>query len=151
MISRLGPFNRSAFSGMCRTRDCWPFSLSRQPRARRGRLLRSGVLTFAFLAGADWLERAWRRPAGIDVGEVQRVKLRPKDVALGSQRAMRFILFLARVRVLHNPGEGEVRVFGHLREAAGEIVETAGKPGVKSAESIDAKGDELARKEFRER
>src|ERR1700730_11549200 len=96
MISRLGPFNRRAFSGMCRTRDCWSFSLRRQPTARRGRLLSSGVLMFAFLAGTDWFERAWRRPAGIDVSEVQRIELRPKDVALGSQCAMRFVLFLAR-------------------------------------------------------
>src|SRR5882762_5590058 len=144
MISRLGPFNRSAFSGMCRTRACWPFSFRRQPRARRGRLLSSGVLTFAFLGGTDWFERTRRWPAGIDVGEVQRIELRPKDVALGSQRAMRFVLFLARARVLHNPGESEVRVFGRLRKAAGEIIEAAGKPGIISAESIDAKGDKLA-------
>src|ERR1700730_4797201 len=144
MISRLGPFNRRAFAGMCRTRDCWPFSLRRQPMARRGRLVRSGVLTFAFLAGGDWFERAWRRPAGINVGEVQRIELRPKDVTLGSQCAMRFLLFLARARVLHNPGESEVCDLGRRREAAGEIIEAAGKPGIISAESIDAKGDELA-------
>src|ERR1700730_1584535 len=143
MISRLGPFNRRAFSGMCRTRDCWPFSLRRQPTARRGRLLRSGVLTLAFLGRTDWFERARRRPAGIDVGEVQRIELRPKDVTLGSQRTVRFVLFLGRACMLHNPGESEVSVFGRLREAAGEIVEAAGKPGIVSAESIDAKGDEL--------
>src|ERR1700674_2365968 len=125
MISRLGPFNRSAFSGMCKTRDCWLFSLRRQPTASRGRLLRSGVLMFAFLAGTDWSERARRWPAGINVREVQRIELRPKDVTLRSQRTVRFVLFLARARVLHNPGESEVCVFGRLREATGEIVEAA--------------------------
>src|ERR1700704_3151050 len=124
MISRLGPFNRSARSGMCRTRHGCPFSLRRHPSARRGRLLRSGVLTFAFLTGTYWLERAWRRPAWIDVSEGQRIELRPKNVTLGSQGGMGLVLFLARTCVLHNPGEGEVGVFGRLRKAAGEIVKT---------------------------
>src|SRR5467141_3414479 len=96
MISRLGPFNRSARSGMCRTRDGWPFSLRRQPTARRGRLLSSGVLTFAFLAGTYWFEGAGRRPAWINVGEVQRIELRPENVTLSSQGGMGLVLFVAR-------------------------------------------------------
>src|SRR5580692_1140351 len=122
MISRLGPLSRRAFSGMCRTRDGWLFSLSRQPTASRGRLLSSGVLTFYFLGRVGGPEGARRRPAGADVGEVQSVELRPQNVALRSKRAVGLVLFLARPRMLHDPVEGEVRIFRRLRKPAGEIV-----------------------------
>src|ERR1700676_653606 len=144
IISRLGPFNRKARSGMCRTRNGWFFSLRRQPRARHGRLWRSGIIASPSLRGWRWFEGARRRPAGVYVGEVEGVKLCPENVTFGAQGGVGLVLFLARASVFHNPGKSEVGIFGRLREAAGEIIEAAREPGIVSAEGFDAKGNELA-------
>ena len=88
-----------------------------------------------------WDEGAGWRPGGLDVGEVEGVELGPEDVALGAEGGVGVFLFGARVRVLDDPGEGEVGVFGGLGQAAGEIVEAAGEPGVVLAQAIDAQRD----------
>src|SRR5882672_2966809 len=140
-ISRLGPLRRRARSGMSRTR-CWLFSPRRQPGARRGRLFSSGgmVSSSRILCGP---ECARGRPARIDVGKVEGVELSPEDVALGAQGGVRGVLFQARVRVLDNPGKGKIGVLGSLRQAASEIIEAAGKPGIVFAKPVHAKCDEL--------
>src|SRR6267143_3586465 len=63
---------------------------------------------------------------------------------------MGLVLILARACVLYNPGEREICVFVRLRQAARKIVEAAGEPRIVLAESIDAQGNELARKKFSE-
>src|SRR6185369_4970550 len=52
--------------------------------------------------------------------------------------------------MLHYVGQGEVGVFGSLREAASEVVEAAGKPGVVLAQAIDAQSDQFFREHFGE-
>src|ERR1700757_4856971 len=64
-----------------------------------------------------WLKGAGGRPAGIHVSEIESVELRPENVAFGSQSGVSFVLFFARAGMLHNPGQGELAVFGSLREA----------------------------------
>src|SRR5258708_38247418 len=147
-ISRLGPLRRKARSGMSRTR-CWLFSPRRQPGARRGRLFSSGCIVSSsrFPSG---LEGAGGRPTRIDVGKIEGVQLSPEDVALGAQRGMGQILFRARARVSHDPGESKFGVFRSLRETAGKIVETAGEPGVVLAEAIHAQNDQFFGEEFGE-
>src|SRR6266403_6062105 len=140
-ISRLGPLRRRARSGMSRTR-CWLFSPRRQPGARRGRLFRSGVI-LAFSRVLCGLEGAGGRPPGIDVGKVEGVELGPEDVALGTQGGVGGVLLRAGVRVFYDPGESELGVLGSLRQAAGEIIEAAGKPRVVFAKPVHAKCDEL--------
>src|SRR5260370_24677127 len=147
-ISRLGPLRRKARSGMSRTR-CWLFSPRRQPGARRGRLFSSGCIVSSsrFPSG---LEGPGGGPAGIDVGKIEGVQLSPEDVALGAQRGMGQILFRARTRVSHDPGESKFGVFRSLRETAGKIVEAAGEPGVVLAEAIHAQNDQFFGEEFGE-
>src|SRR5712692_5403511 len=147
-ISRLGPFRRSARSGISKTR-CWLFSPRRHPGARRGRLFGSGgiVSSSRFLCG---LEGAGGRPAGIDIRKIEGVKLGPEDVALGTQRGVGQILFRGRARVFYDPGQGEFGVLRSLRETAGEIVEAAGEPGIVLTEAIHAQDDQFSREEFSE-
>ena len=59
--------------------------------------------------------------------------------------------FFARAGVFHDPGEGEFGVFGSLRQAAGEIVETAGEPGIVLAQAVHAQRDEFVGEKFGER
>ena len=49
-------------------------------------------------------ERSGRRPAGHNVGVVQRVELCPEDVALGAQGVVGRVLFGAGAGVLDDPG-----------------------------------------------
>src|SRR5258708_5548125 len=145
-ISRLGPFKRRARSGISSTR-CSLLSPRRQPGARRGRLFSSGGIRTPsrFLRR---LEGAWGRPAGINVSKIEGVKLSPENVALGAQRGVRQVLLRARVRVFHDPSQSEFGVFGSLREAAGEIVETSGEPGIVLAHAVHPQGNEFVRKKF---
>src|SRR5450755_2424404 len=104
--------------------------------ASRGRLFSSGVITFAFSDGIIRFEGTWRRPARIDVGEIQRIELRPQNVTFGPQGCMGLVLFLSGAGVLHHPGESEVSVFRCLRKASSEVVEAAGEPGIIHAKCI---------------
>src|SRR5437016_4952854 len=121
---------------------CWLLSPRRHPGARCGRLFSSGgiVSSSRFLCR---LEGPRGRPAGIDISKIERVKLSPENVALGTQRGVRQILFCARVRVFHDPRKGEFGVFWSLPQTASEIVETAGQPGIVLAQAVHAKGNQL--------
>src|SRR5712671_5719163 len=94
----------------------------------------------AFLIGD---ESAGWRPAGIYVGKVESVELGPQYVALGAQGGVGLVLLLARVGALDYPREGEVGVLGSLREAAGEIIESAREPRIKLTQAIHAQHDQF--------
>src|SRR5216684_3597444 len=136
----------SARSCISKTR-CWLFSPRRHPGARRGRLFGSGgiVSSSRILCG---LEGAGGRPAGIDISKIEGVKLGPENVALGTQRGVGQFLFRAGARVFHDPRQGELGVLRSLGETAGEIVQSAGEPGVVLAHAIQAKSDEFVGEEF---
>jgi len=76
------------------------------------------------------VEGAGRGPAGLDVSEVKGVEHGPEDIALSAERGVGGVLFFASASVLHDPGQGEVGIFGSLREAASEIVEPRLEPGI---------------------
>src|SRR5260370_10793561 len=133
-VSRLGPFRRSARSGMSSTR-CWLVPPRRHPGARRGRLFRSGGIVSSSrllcgLKGTRW------RPARIDVSKIEGVELSPENVTFGAEGGVSQILFRARARVFYDPCQGEVGVLGSLRESAGEIVGAARGPGIGQGDAV---------------
>src|SRR6266568_2374197 len=141
-ICRLGPLRRSARSGISKVccRSSFPFVREAGVSASRPR----DEACFANRAASRFLGRlegAGGRPAGIDVRKIESVELRPEDIALGAQRRVRLILFLARARVLNDPGESKLGVFGSLREATREIVETPREPWIVFAETVHSQGD----------
>src|SRR5579859_1860418 len=97
----------------------------------------------SFLGFQDWFERPWRGPAGLNVREIKGVELGPEDVALGAEGGVGFVLLFARCGVFDYPGKSEVGVFGSLRQASGEIVESAQEPGIVLAQTIHAQCDEF--------
>src|SRR5260370_25826514 len=97
------------------------------------------------------MEGARGRPAGIDVGEIESVELRPKNVALGAQGGMGRILFRTLSSASYDPGEREFGVVGSLRETAGKIIQASGEPGIVLAHAVHAQSDEFAGEEFGER
>ncbi len=98
----------------------------------------------------DGLEGAGRRPAGVHVRKIERIELRPQNIAFGAKRGMGKILLLAGAGVFHAVGESELSVFGGLREAALEIVERGNEPGIVLAHAVHAKGNEFVAEEFGE-
>ena len=50
-----------------------------------------------------------------------------------------------------HPGQSELRIFGSLRETAGEVIEACGKPGIKLAQPVHAQRDQALREKFGER
>src|SRR5215475_9501303 len=69
-----------------------------------------------------WLESPRGRPAGIHVGEVESVELCPENVAFRAEGGVSLVLLFARACMFHHPGQRELRVFGSLRKASGEVV-----------------------------
>ena len=62
-------------------------------------------------------ESAGGRPAGVHVSKIKRIELGPENVALRAQCGVRLVLLFAGVRVIYDPGQREVSVFGGLRQA----------------------------------
>src|SRR5579884_637994 len=58
--------------------------------------------------------RARRRPARLDVCVVNRIELRPQNVALGAQRAANQLLLLRSARIPRHPIDCEIYILGHL-------------------------------------
>src|ERR1700729_3475362 len=73
-------------------------------------------------------KRAGRRPAGLHVGEIERVELRPENVALVAQRLHGKFLLDPSLGVLTDIIDGEGGVFRSLRQARLEIVQAAREP-----------------------
>lgn len=51
-----------------------------------------------------WAKCAWWRPARIYVGVVEGIELGPENVALGAERVVGLLLFLASAGVFDDPG-----------------------------------------------
>src|SRR5579884_4147901 len=58
--------------------------------------------------------RPRRRPARLDVCVVNRIELRPQNVALGAQRAANQFLLLRSARIPRHPINREIYVLGYL-------------------------------------
>src|ERR1035438_3122515 len=124
----------------------------RHPVASRGMLASVNSATdspFAFVV-AD-LKRTRRRPARLDIGEIERVELRPQNVALIAQRLNHAILLGARGRMLEDILDGKRRVFRGLRQPCFKIIKPAGEPRIMLAQLLHAQRDQVARKKFCQR
>src|SRR6202140_2113638 len=64
-----------------------------------------------------------RRPARLDVSEIERVELRPENVALVAQCLDGALLLHARSGVIENVLKREGRIFGRLRQPRLKIIE----------------------------
>src|SRR6202140_6019706 len=64
-----------------------------------------------------------RRPARLDVSEIERVELRPENVALVAQCLDGAFLLSARSGVIENVLKREGRIFGRLRQPRLKIIE----------------------------
>src|ERR1700728_3557419 len=106
----------------------------RQPIARRGWLESSGG---AMLAALD-SKRARRRPSRLHVGEVERVELRPENVALVAQGLDRQLLLGSRLGIVEDIVHRELRILRRLIKPGLEIIETSRKPRIELPQLLDA-------------
>src|SRR5258706_5608949 len=93
-------------------------------------------------------ERSGRRPSRFDVGEVERIELRPQDVALVTQGLYRQPLFDASVRIVVNVVHRELRILWSLIESGLEVIQPSCQPRVMLAQFFHAQGNQLGRKQF---
>src|SRR5579862_5241420 len=97
-------------------------SAHRQPAARRGLLVLSGFAT-GVLCGSH--ERPRRRASWLYIGEIERVELRPQNLAFALQRSNHCFLLIASAGMICHPFEREMRVLGSLLQPSCKVVQTA--------------------------
>src|SRR5579872_440073 len=83
-------------------------------------------------------KRSGRRPTWLHVGEVHGIELRPENIALVAQRLDRQFLLGARLRMFADIVDRELCIFGSLRQASLEIVETSREPRIMLAQLLHA-------------
>src|SRR5258706_13000989 len=93
-------------------------------------------------------ERSGRRPSRFDVGEVERIELRPQDVALVTQGLYRQPLFDASLRIVVNVVHRELRILWSLIESGLEVIQPSCQPRIMLAQFFHAQGNQLGRKQF---
>src|SRR5208337_3805435 len=118
----------------------------RHPAANFGKLASLSSATFLLNS-----KSSRRRPARLDISEIERVKLRPKNVALVAQCLDDALLLGACSGVVEYVLDGEGSVFRSLRQPRLEIVERGSQPGIVLAHFLHAQRDQVARKKFGER
>jgi len=79
----------------------------------------------------------------MNVGKIEGIELRPKNVALRAESGVSQLLLFASASAFDDVVQRKFGILGSLREAAGEVIETAGEPGIMQAKAVHAKGDEL--------
>src|SRR5450631_310644 len=94
---------------------------------------------------------ARRRPAGLDISEIESVELRPKNVALVAQCLDDALLFRTRGGVVEHILDREGGVLRRLRQPRLKIVERGREPGIVLTHFLHAQGDQVARKKFGQR
>src|SRR5579859_132912 len=107
----------------------------RHPAARRGWLVSEGGATSTPFRDAKC---AGRWPSGLHVGEIERIELRPQDVTFIAERLDREILLGTRPGILVDVVDGELCVFGGLRQACHKIIQPAGEPRIVLAQLLHA-------------
>src|SRR5580658_580846 len=92
-----------------------------------------------------------RRPARLHIGEVERVELRPQDVALVAQCLNDALLIGPCSRVVERIPDRESRIFRSLRQPRLEIIKPRRHPGIVLAQLFHPQRDQVARKKFGQR
>src|SRR6266446_1013697 len=93
--------------------------------------------------------RRW--PARLDIGEIERVKLCPQNVALVAQCPDDALLLCARRSVIEYILKREGRVFRRLRQPCLKVIEPGSKPRIVLAQFLHPQRDQVARKKFSQR
>src|SRR6266404_2387689 len=94
---------------------------------------------------------ARRRPARLDISEIERVELRPKNVTLIAQRLDSALLLHARSSMLEYILKREGGVFRRLRQPRLKVIETGREPGIVQSQFLHAQRDQVARKNLSQR
>src|ERR1039458_6735568 len=126
----------------------------RHPAANFGTLVSTNsatipltVLRVMFRFSLD-SKSARRRPAGLNISEIECVELRPENVALVAQCLDDALLLGARGGVLEHILDCEGGVFRRLRQPRLKVVKPGREPGIVLAQSLHAQRDQIARKQF---
>src|SRR5258706_6337454 len=93
----------------------------------------------------------WRRPTRLDVSEIERVELRPKNVTLVAQCLDGALLLHARSGVLEHILKSKRGVVRRLRQPCLKIIEPGSKPRIVLTQFLHAQRDQVARKKFGQR
>src|SRR6266849_1570487 len=96
-------------------------------------------------------KRARRWPSWLNISEIERVELRPKNVTLVAQRLDDALLFGACGGVVEHVLEREGGVFRRLRQPRLKVVEPGSKPGIVLTQLFHAQRDQVAREKFGQR
>src|SRR6266403_5522832 len=94
---------------------------------------------------------ARRRPARLDISEIERVELRPKNVTLIAQRLDSALLLHARSSMLEYILKREGGVFRRLRQPRLKVIETGREPGIVLTQFFHPQRDQVARKKLSQR
>src|SRR6202521_3022310 len=94
---------------------------------------------------------ARRRPARVDVSEVERVELRPENVTLVAQCLDRALLLCSRSGVIEYILKRERGIFRRLRQPRLKVVEAGSEPGIVLTQFLHPQSDQIARKKFGQR
>src|SRR6267378_4533778 len=146
------PSTRIAPSGK-RTTGASVVPPQRHPAANFGTLasVSSATLSLAMFRASFNSKSPRRWPARLDIGEIERVKLCPQNVALVAQCPDDALLLCARRSVIEYILKREGRVFRRLRQPCLKVVEPGSKPGIVLTQFLYAQSDQVARKKFSQR
>src|SRR5580704_18704466 len=93
-------------------------------------------------------KRPGRGPSRLDVCEIERVQLRPENVALVAQSRDSAILLGTRSRMIKHILQRERRVLRSFRKPRLKIVEPGSKPRIVLAQLLHAQRNQVAGKKF---
>src|SRR5260370_28174623 len=146
------PSTRIAPSGK-RTTGASVVPPQRHPAANFGTLasVSSATLPLAMFRASFNPKSARRRPARLNVSEIERVELCPQNVALVAQCLDGALLLPARSGVVEHILQREGGVFRRLRQPRLKVVEPGSKPRIVLTQFLYPQRDQLARKKFGQR
>src|SRR5271163_3392595 len=122
----------------------------RHPAANFGMLVSvsSATLGLDLLRIRIDLKSPRRRPTRLDISEIERVKLRPKNVALVAQRLNGAFLIRARRGVVEDVPDRECCVFRSLRQSRLKVVKARSVKRIVLTQLFHSQSDQVLRKKF---
>src|ERR1700682_5230742 len=125
----------------------------RHPAANFGTLssVSSATLLLAMFRASLKPKSTRRRPAGLDISEIERIELRPENVTLVAQCLDGALLLCPRSGMIEYILKREGRIFGRLRQPRLKIIEPGSKPRIGLTQFLHPQSDQIARKKFSQR